>query len=100
MAANIEFHPSVAHDIRELKINPVEFSYIRDKIASACEDFDEHTSRIRSMPIQFGKLKFGDKRIILWKGKGTLYVLKIFHRRQGYSKESLERIIRLVREYT
>lgn len=100
MAPNIEFHPSVANDLRELKVNPVQLSQIRDKVIAASKDLDSYTGRIRGLPQQFRKLKFNEFRIVLWTGKSTVHVLRIFHRRQGYSKESLERLVELVREYT
>ena len=98
--SEIEFHPSVAKDMKELKVNPIQFSQINERIAIARKDLDAHTNKIRGMPSQFRKLKFADKRIVLWQSKGTLYVLKIFHRRQGYSRESLESLLSLIREYT
>ncbi|MBI2575523.1 hypothetical protein HYV82_06585 [Candidatus Woesearchaeota archaeon] len=100
MAPNIEFHPDVANDLRELKINPVQLSQIRSTVIAESKDLDSYTSRIRGLPQQFRKLKFNGLRIVLWSSKSTVNVLRIFHRRQGYSKESLERLIRLVREYT
>ncbi len=97
---SIELHPEFVNGLRELRINQVEFSQIKEKIIAASKDTDFSTSRIRGLPNQFRKLKFGDKRIILWVSKNTIYAIKIFHRRKGYSEKMLKELLDLIRYYS
>ncbi len=97
---NVEFHPEIARNIRELKIDPVKFRVMFEKIKEASADLPGLTYRIRGLPEQFRKLRFEDKRVILWLSSETVYVVRIFHRREGYSKQSLHRLLRLVKDFT
>ncbi|MBI3051391.1 hypothetical protein HYY74_02945 [Candidatus Woesearchaeota archaeon] len=98
--SKVEFHPGIAQAVRELKINPVRLRQMYNLIVEAVSDLETSTKRLRGLPDQFRKLRFGDKRIVLWQSKDTVYVIRIFHRREGYSKKSLERLLTLVRELT
>ncbi|MBI4438951.1 type II toxin-antitoxin system RelE/ParE family toxin [Candidatus Woesearchaeota archaeon] len=98
--AELEFHPSIEKDLKELQINQIVFQQIHETLQEATKNPDTYSSQIRGLPEGFRKIKFRELRIVLWKSKTTIYVLKIFHRRQGYTKESLEKIMKLVRDYT
>ena len=97
---SIELHPEIINNIKELKISQIEFSHIKEKIILAGRDIEFSTARLRGLPSQFRKLKHGDKRIILWVSKSTIYVIKMFHRKKGYSEKSLRELLDLVRNYT
>ena len=96
----VAFHPSFVQGLKEVKVNQVQFSELMKKIEAAASDVEAYTQRLRGLPAQFRKLNFLDTRVVLWHSKNTLYVLRIFHRRQGYSKESFENLLKLIREYT
>ena len=98
--SKIEFHPAFAQDLKELKVNQIEFSEIRKKVEADASYMESYAKRLRGLPAQFRKLNVRDKRVVLWHSRDRVYVLKIFHRRQGYSKDSLVKILKLIREYT
>ncbi|MBI4438453.1 type II toxin-antitoxin system RelE/ParE family toxin [Candidatus Woesearchaeota archaeon] len=98
--AELEFHPAIEKDLKELQINQIVFQQIHETLQQAAKDPDVYSTHIRGLPKSFIKIKFRELRVVIWRSKTTTYVLKIFHRRQGYAKESLEKIMNLVRDYT
>ncbi len=93
----IVFVEGMEDDFLKYGISQEQIVKIRNKVVFTSKNMQHFSELIKGVPYKVRKMRFGDYRLFLYIKNFAVYCLAYVHRRECYKRESINKIVQMVK---